>query len=70
MDGFSSSKTQLWLNIVGAVVCYVMFCIELYTSITQHSSYISSLVFIFLTVSCTIRIYTWLTAQKKEQRPV
>lgn len=67
MNYYSFNKTTLWLNIVGALVSYVLFAVELYTSAAQHTSYTSSLVFIFLAVNCTFRIFSWYRINRKKK---
>ena len=63
----SFSKSKLWTNVVGAVICYILFAYELYACILCDSCIMSSLLFLFLAVNCTFRVFSYarLNALKK-----
>ena len=67
MSESAFSKSKLWTNIVGGVICYILFAYELYACLLSDSCVTSSLLFLFLAVNCTFRVFSYarLNALKK-----
>lgn len=59
MDYSTFSKPKMWANVAGGIICYLMFAYELYARIMNDSSIISSLLFLFLAVNCTFRVFSY-----------
>ena len=59
MDYSTFSKPKMWANVVGGIICYIMFAYELYARLINDSSIISSLLFLFLAVNCTFRVFSY-----------
>ena len=59
MDYRTFSKPKLWANVVSGVICFIMFAYELYACLMNGSSIISSMLFLFLAVNCTFRVYSY-----------
>lgn len=68
MDYSSFSKTKLWMNIAGGIICWILFAYELYACIMNQSSYTSSLLFLFLALNCTFRVITFVSLIVKQKR--
>ena len=60
MDYRTFSKPKVWANVAGGVICYIMFAYELYARLKNDSSIISSLLFLFLAVNCTFRVFSYV----------
>lgn len=59
MDYSTFSKPKMWANVAGGIICYILFAYELYARLTNDSSIISSLIFLFLAVNCTFRVFSY-----------
>ena len=59
MDYRTFSKPNFWANVAGGIICYIMFAYELYARLINDSSIISSLLFLFLAVNCTFRVFSY-----------
>ena len=59
MDYNTFSKPKMWTNVVGGIICYLLFAYELYASLIHDSSITGSLLFLFLAVNCTFRVFSY-----------
>ena len=50
----------MWANVAGGIICYIMFAYELSSRLINDSSIISSLLFLFLAVNCTFRVFSYV----------
>ena len=65
MDYYSFSKPKFWANIVCGIICYALFAYELSSSIINHSRSLTPLLFLFLGINCTFRVFLWIKLNKK-----
>lgn len=59
MDYRNFSKSKYWANVLGGVMCYVMAAYEIYYGITNHTNLYGALVFLFLALNCTFRVFSY-----------
>ena len=64
MDYRTFSKPKLWANVAGGIICYIMFAYGLYDSLINNSSMIGSLLFLFLAVNCTFRVFSYVKLKR------
>lgn len=67
MDYNSFSKPKMVANVVGAVICYILFAYELHGRIQDHSSITSSLLFLYFAVNCTFRVISFARLKRKKK---
>lgn len=68
MDYSTFSKPKMWANVVGGIVCYVMFAYELYVRLEQNSNAVSSILFLFLALNCTFRVFSYFKLNRMKKR--
>lgn len=68
MDYSTFSKPKMWANVVGGIVCYVMFAYELYVCLEQNSNAVSSIVFLFIALNCTFRVFSYFKLNRMKKR--
>lgn len=66
MDYSTYTKPKMWANVIGAVLLYVLFAYELHSRLTGHYKGISYLLFLFLAVNCTYRVFAYATLKVKK----
>ena len=54
----------MWTNVVGGIVCYILFAYEFYASLIHDSSITSSLLFLLWAVNCTFRVFSYAKLSK------
>ena len=59
MDYRAFSKPKMWANVVGGIISYIMFAYELHACLINESSINSFLLFLFLAVNCTFRVFSY-----------
>lgn len=59
MDYSNFTKSKMAANVIGAVIGYVMFAYVLRDCIMGHDSTAQALVFLFIAVNCTFRIFSY-----------
>lgn len=59
MDYRTFSEPKMWANVISGIICYFMFAYELYARLINNSSITSSLLFLFLAVNCTFRVFSY-----------
>lgn len=64
MDYRSFDKNKLIANVAAGVICYFMFAYELYYSFMNSASWAGALIFLFLAVNCTYRVYSYYKLQR------
>ena len=64
MDYNTFSKPKMWTNVVGGIVCYILFAYEFYASLIHDSSITSSLLFLLWAVNCTFRVFSYVKLSK------
>ncbi len=55
MDYRTFSKPKMWASVAGGIICYIMFAYELFARLVNDSS----LLFLFLAVNCTFRVFSY-----------
>ena len=68
MDYSSFSKPKMWANVVGGVICYVMFAYELYACLEQNTNALGSILFLFLALNCTFRVFSYVKLSRMKKR--
>ena len=68
MDFRTFSKPKMWANVAGGIICFIMFAYELYSRLINDSSIISSLLFLFLAVNCTFRVFSYAKLNSIKKR--
>ena len=68
MDYRTFSKPKMWANVAGGIICFIMFAYELYSRLINDSSIISSLLFLFLAVNCTFRVFSYAKLNSIKKR--
>jgi hypothetical protein len=54
---YTYTKPKMWANAIGAILFYFFSAYELHSRLTGHYKGISYLLFLFLAVNCTYRVY-------------
>lgn len=67
MDYSTYTKPKMWANVIGAVLLYVLFAYELHSRLTGHYKGISYLLFLFLAVNCTYRVFAYAKLNRLEK---
>ena len=67
MDYNSFTKPKMWANVVGGVLCYVMFAYELYACLEHDTNAMSAILFLFLAINCTFRVFSYVKLDRMKK---
>lgn len=67
MDYYTYTKPKMWANVIGAMLLYFLSAYELHSRLTGHYKGISYLLFLFLALNCTYRVFAYAKLNRLEK---
>ena len=64
---YTYTKPKMWANAIGAILFYFLSAYELHSRLTGHYKGISYLLFLFLAVNCTYRVFAYAKLNRLEK---
>ncbi len=64
---YTYTKPKMWANAIGAILFYFFSAYELHSRLTGHYKGISYLLFLFLAVNCTYRVFAYAKLNRLEK---